>query len=958
MRGESPESYSARRDLAMAGGKAAAEQLRALRKEQEEIPLLIEKLSMEKTVALNRQSALEKGVGPLRKAVAFLRREADNRLLAEKIRAARKASVDSPVLGEVAEEDRELLLLKSGGDDREGMREKIAAMEKRLQSAADKATIFEARLKNLKEKVRIVGLTDAVGLLMRRIRSGLPETRTIRKDIEERQEQIATVDLKRLELRDHLERLSDIKARVAEYMDRVRETDTRKRKEIEEGLRRHLLSIRTTLRGDSGTEGFVALYEQYAEMLSRLDMAQARFLEAVENTRSYIDRRILWIRSSKPVGAETLADALDHLGWLLNPSHWFGVVRVAWRDLITRPLVNIIVFFSILAVFIAGAKITRGFSERQKQPGDKTAAAMGRKSAELVGAGVAGMAWPLLLFWPAWRLDQAAGGAAFAGAVSSALRQAGVFIAPACIVHVLCRDGGVANKILCWPEAAVTTSRRAMKWLVVAGGVVVFVMVAIAGHRVPTGGGGLGRLCFIAAFVCIGLAAGALLRPNGRLARTTFAKSGKGVIYGSRHVWYPLAMVIPLALAGIGAMRYYYTATQLGGRLVVLFWFLMAVTILYSWVMSWVAIARHRLAEKIAGAERKKGPDASGVDGQDAGGEPDRDELHKSFVTISRRSRSFVNYITLAVVAAGFWLIWVDVLPALGYLEKIELWSTMLPDGSAIAVTLADVLLAVLLVIVTITAGRNFPSLLEMSVLRKLHVESGAGYAISALVRYCIYSVGFVAAFYAIGVTWSHVQWLVAALSLGLGFGLQEIFANFVSGLIILVERPIRKGDTITVGGIMGTVSRIKARATTIVDWDRKEIIIPNKQFITGELINWTLSDEVLRVIIPVGIAYGSDTAEAQRQLLRVAAENGRVQEDPPPTALFLGFGDSSLNFELRVFVTGIQDYLPVQDEIHMAIDAAFREAGIVIAFPQHDLHIRSLPEGASAGDMIPKNTA
>jgi len=206
-----------------------------------------------------------------------------------------------------------------------------------------------------------------------------------------------------------------------------------------------------------------------------------------------------------------------------------------------------------------------------------------------------------------------------------------------------------------------------------------------------------------------------------------------------------------------------------------------------------------------------------------------------------------------------------------------------------------------------------------------------------------------------LGLQWDHVQWLVAAMTVGLAFGLQEIFANFVSGLIILVERPIRVGDVVTVGTVSGTVSRIRIRATTIVDWDRKELIVPNKTFITDKLVNWTLSDTVLRVVIPVGIAYGSDTEKAKALLLKAAEDHELVLDDPAPSALFMSFGSSSLDFELRAFVGKIGDLLPVRHELHMAIDEAFKANGIEIAFPQQDVHLRTIAQNVPENELLKK---
>ncbi|HJO36261.1 MAG TPA: mechanosensitive ion channel, partial [Gammaproteobacteria bacterium] len=221
--------------------------------------------------------------------------------------------------------------------------------------------------------------------------------------------------------------------------------------------------------------------------------------------------------------------------------------------------------------------------------------------------------------------------------------------------------------------------------------------------------------------------------------------------------------------------------------------------------------------------------------------------------------------------------------------------------------------------------------------------DAGSRYAIVVLSRYLIAVIGVVVVINLLRIDWGRAQWLVAALGVGLGFGLQEIVANFVSGLIILFERPIRVGDTVTVGDVTGTVQRIRIRATTIVDWDRKELIVPNKTFVTDRLINWTLSDPITRIVVPVGIAYGSDTELARQTMMKVAKAQPDVLADPPPAVLFLGFGDSALNFEVRVFVSGLGHLLPTRSALHFALDQALREVEVEIAFPQRDLHLRSV---------------
>ena len=249
------------------------------------------------------------------------------------------------------------------------------------------------------------------------------------------------------------------------------------------------------------------------------------------------------------------------------------------------------------------------------------------------------------------------------------------------------------------------------------------------------------------------------------------------------------------------------------------------------------------------------------------------------------------------------------------------------------------------MVVLTAIAVNNLPGLLEISILRKLNSEPAQSYAIVTVFRYSLIVIGVGVAFGQIGIGWGKVQWLAAAFTVGLGFGLQEIFANFVAGLIILFEQPIRLGDTVTVANTSGTVSKIRIRATTITDFNRKELIIPNKEFIIGQLVNWSLSDRILRLQIPVGVSYGTDSRRVENILYQVARNHPSVVDEPEPRIIFHNLGDSALEFDVRVFIRDIEIFAVVRSQIMHEVYQALTKEGITIPFPQRDLHIKEIPE-------------
>jgi potassium efflux system protein len=237
--------------------------------------------------------------------------------------------------------------------------------------------------------------------------------------------------------------------------------------------------------------------------------------------------------------------------------------------------------------------------------------------------------------------------------------------------------------------------------------------------------------------------------------------------------------------------------------------------------------------------------------------------------------------------------------------------------------------------------------LLMDEVLARRRVEKGVRVSIARLVHYVFIFVGFVLALVALGFEFTKLTIMLSALGVGIGFGLQSVVNNFVSGLILLFERPVRVGDFIELSGNgkWAEVKNIGLRATIVQTLDQADVIIPNADLVANQVINWTLSNRRVRLIIPVGVAYGSDISLVMETLITCAIESANVAKTPEPQVLYLSFGESTLDFELRVWVPNAEERLAVISELHQEIDRRFRKAKIEIAFPQQDLHLRSVDE-------------
>jgi potassium efflux system protein len=298
-----------------------------------------------------------------------------------------------------------------------------------------------------------------------------------------------------------------------------------------------------------------------------------------------------------------------------------------------------------------------------------------------------------------------------------------------------------------------------------------------------------------------------------------------------------------------------------------------------------------------------------------------------------------------------FGLFWawksLDLIQARGYAVKAV--DTILNSSVSfgdISVSLMDIAGIVIVFWCASLASRLIRFVLEEDVYWRFSLARGVPNAISTALHYVIMFVGFILAIAAAGIDLDKFTILAGAFGVGIGFGMQDVVNNFVSGLILIVERPIMPGDTVQMGEIGGEVTRIGMRSSTIRTWEGSEMIVPNGQLVSKELVNWTLSDRMRRIDVKVGVAYGTDVQQVLELLVAVAKDHPDVEEMPGPYALFLGFGDSSLNFELRSWISRSERFVGIRSEVAVKVERAIGKAGITIPFPQRDLHIKSDARG------------
>jgi potassium efflux system protein len=862
------------------------------------------------------------------------RSETELALLIESLEQQRIAATDAPA-ALLAQAERNVLL----GNEYIEANQQLGALRVETAELARTRERLEQSLRDTESRLALGAVGEAVGSMLLRERQRLPVPQVLQRRVQALRTQGVEIRLRLFDLGDELSQID---------------------------ARRHALHAELVDGEDNETahlqfaQSIDPLMQTRTDLLRRLDTTLRRLTERIEQAevnvdrqladslqlKALLDRQLFWIPSHRSVDLGWLGAQAAGWGDLLKPDRITTALSLTASRIGDQLLLSLTVIALLALLYVAQRRAARALPTLAPQ--------LRRIHQDRYLLTWQALGWTLIaalpwagITWTAGLLLQSAGEPGkYTHSLGTALAALAGSVGLFTFLRWLVIDKGLAHCHFRWTRARREALARAIPpaAAVLLPAQFLSTLALIRGQDLAIDTAGRSLLML---FAVVGggllwwlLAPGRLWSPRGGVHEPVRLRQALRI-----GLLALLLLVMLLTLRG-----YVFTA----GVLVRCLWqtggVMLLVAILYGLLGRWFLLGERRLALRRAEARREAALEA-GEDASDGELPPEAEAEQLDIQSIGAQTQRLVRAVAAtAMVLLLFW-VWADILPALQRLDEIALWSfsDKASDGSAIIgfVSLRAALLGVALLVLTVVAARNLPGLIEIGLLSRISIDAPSRYAITSVARYAIVIVGVLFGLSFLGMRWSQLQWMAAALTVGLGFGLQEIFANFVSGLILLFERPFRVGDIITIGEFTGRVTRIRTRATTILDFDNKEVVIPNKAFITDRLTNWTLSDTMTRVIIKVGVAYGSDAALVHRLLLQAAGECSYVARDPGPHSWFLAFGTSSFDFELRVFVPSIDQRLLAQSDLHDRISRLFTEHDIAIAFPQMDLHVRELPLAA-----------
>ncbi|MCK9608119.1 MAG: mechanosensitive ion channel [Methylomonas sp.] len=877
-------------------------------------------------------------IGELDAYLLERRQQEIDREQAELLLAEKEAEGKHPLIREATKENMRF------NRDLQEVNKNIERYQTQKNELDTRSQQIEKDFQSAEQKISLAGLSPALGNLLREQRRNLPQRKQYNNLNNNIQTEIAAASLEMFKLDEVKKQLMDVNQALLSRLEQQLPANV----DPAESLRIRT-ELRMLLNDQKDLVGRLALaYSDYARLLGDVDFVLQQMLNGADHFGAYLDQRLLWVPSAPVITQAYLTNIFHSAVWFFAPSNWLHAVENLIQGLETYPVFLLALVFAVIVLYwrYRNDLKQRLLAILSKCSSNQYLVNFSQTLSSLGFILLLSLPMALLMVWTAWVMTLTGNADAFSRAVAAGLIAAAVPLAIMQFFYRMLKPEGVAELLFHWQKRSVQLLYSQIKWVRFIIIPAVFIVSMANTNLFSEQSHALGRTALIIMMMTMSYIFHRFTHPLTGLAKSFYTYSDNW-LSRFRYIWYLIATLAPWVVIGFAVMGYYQSALELENKLIITLRLVFITALFHALVLRWLTVTKRQLALQNARQKRKQADQVNVNTG--AEGAYVQEETLLDLSKINQQSNKLLTTVVAVTLTVGVWMIWKDILPAFSIFERIELWQySDMVDGkeTVIRITLINLLISIFYIGLTVVFVSNFPGLVDLMSAGKFSMTAGSRYALIQLMRYLLVSIAFLCIANELGGSWSQVQWLVAALSVGLGFGLQEIFANLVSGIILLFERPIRVGDTVTVGDVTGRVCRIQMRATHIIDWDMKELVVPNKNIITERLVNWTLTDTVTRVVLMIGVGYGSNVDLVERVLKDVINSVKLVLPEPEPSISFMTFGESSLDFRVCVFVRELGDRIPVTHELHKKFYAALQENHIEIPFPQRDIHIRSVEEG------------
>ncbi|WP_461604160.1 miniconductance mechanosensitive channel MscM [Aeromonas rivipollensis] len=852
-----------------------------------------------------------------------LRREKTEQALAESERLRRQLTSDLPLLQEQQQQNQALSL-------------QLGALEDQIERVQDEQRGIDTSLSGLndlvnsvREQLEWLQISNAYGENLRSKLADLPNY----FPLEKLESDIVKARMAKYQYETEQDALKD----TVQIRNNLLSGDEITLDRAQQAVLDNLLKARRQLLTRLNDASDTLIQEQ-----TRLKLLYSRQNSKIDEIHEISASHLFWMPDVRPLTPAVLLGVPTALSLLLDPVNWLQLPRAIVEN---NPMTLTLAGLGLLVLAWCWAKLGRHLVQYSHyiapRIGKVTQDKFSLTSRLLVRSLLAALPLPAMVLMMRGLLD-GAWQYPFAVAVARGLGEIWFLLLALLVARHLTLEKGILILHFRWPKEPVQRVWGQFRTLLLVLIPSFFVQGMANSYQEHAFYDSLGRLAFIVGALWLLLF---FARLNREKLPLTWGQADMTKPHLLHHFIWNSLMLAPL-LAVLGSLfGYFYTSRILLRQLELSLLAGLGCLLVYYLAHRWMLIQRRRLAFDRAKskraeilAQRERDEDDLSSEIPDVVEEPELD-----LDTISAQSLGLVR----TLLMLGFTMLvvvqWSDLNSAFSFLSSIEVWqvsSKVAGIEQLSAITLQDLMLTAFAFILTVVTARNLPGLMELTLLQHLSLSPGTGFALTTVSKYLVILIGALTGFSMLGIDWSKTQWLVAALSVGLGFGLQEIFANFVSGLIILFEKPIRLGDTVTIRDLTGTVTKIKTRATTIVDWDRKEIIVPNKAFITEQFINWSLSDAITRVKLRIRIGLTQEPKRVQQLLEQCVQESTLVLDTPTPEVFLIEFTDSALIYEIRLYVNNMDHRMPITHEVHSLILEKLNQLGMHLPHQQIDIRM------------------